>query len=40
MRLRLGRPDGVLSWTADETTAGSRDDKPYLIDPFLNAHVA
>jgi hypothetical protein len=40
IRLHLPCPDGVLSSTADETIAGSQDDKPYLIDPFLNAHVA
>ena len=39
-RPHLQRPDGVLSWTADETTAGSQDDKPHLIEPFRNAHVA
>ena len=40
IRLQLRWPDGVLSSTADETIAGSQDDKPYLIDPFRNAHVA
>jgi hypothetical protein len=40
MRLHLRRPDGVLSWTANETTAGSQNGKPYLLDPFLNEHVS
>ncbi|HEY4722926.1 MAG TPA: mannosyltransferase family protein, partial [Anaerolineae bacterium] len=40
MRLGLRRPDLVLDWTPSETGAHSQDDKPYLIDPFLNEHVA
>jgi hypothetical protein len=40
MRLNPRRPNGVLRWTAGETAVGSQNDKPYLIDPFLNAHVA
>ena len=40
MRLGLQRPDFVLDWTPSETGAHSQDDKPYLIDPFLNEHVA
>ena len=40
MRLYVRRPDGVLSWTANETTAGSQNGKPYLLDPFLNEHVS
>jgi hypothetical protein len=39
-RLSLQRPDDALMWTADETTAGSQDDKLYLNDPFLNTHVS
>ncbi|MEW6403569.1 MAG: hypothetical protein AB1649_17375 [Chloroflexota bacterium] len=40
MRLDLQRPDRALSWTAGETAAGSQDDQPYLIDPFMNQHVS
>jgi len=40
MRLQLKRPDNVLSWTAAETAVGSQNDKPYLLDPFLNQHVS
>jgi hypothetical protein len=29
-----------LSWTRNETRAGSQDDKPYLIDPFMNQQVS
>jgi hypothetical protein len=39
-RFQLERPDRVLEWTIHETTADSQDDKPYLLDPFLNEHVA
>ena len=39
-RLELKSPDEVLSWTAGETTPHSQDDKPTLIDPFMNEHVA
>jgi hypothetical protein len=39
-RLELARPDFVLSWTPRETEAGRQDDKPYLIDPFMNAQVS
>jgi Gpi18-like mannosyltransferase len=34
------RPDEVLMWTFSETTAESQDDKPTLIDPFLNQLVS
>jgi hypothetical protein len=40
MRLGLRRPDFVLDWTPSETGAHSQDGKPYLIDSFLNEHVA
>ena len=40
MRLHPRRPDGVLSWTANETTAGSQNGKVYLLDPFLNEQVS
>jgi hypothetical protein len=34
------RPDHALSWTPSETQARSQNDKPYLMEPFLNAHVS
>lgn len=40
MRVDLARPDKVLNWTSTETTATSNNDKSFLIDPFLNEHVA
>jgi hypothetical protein len=39
-RLNLERPDLALSWTPGSTQAGSQEDKKYLADPFLNAHVS
>jgi hypothetical protein len=39
-RLNVVRPDYAVSWTPSATTLGSNHDKPYLIDPFLNTHVA
>lgn len=39
-RIGLARPDDVLSWTAAETTADAHRQQPYLLDPFLNDHVA
>jgi hypothetical protein len=39
-RFEPKRPDYALSWTPGETTADSNLGKPYLLDPFLNAHVA
>ena len=39
-RIRLARPDDVLSWTAAETTADAHRQQPYLLEPFLNDHVA
>jgi hypothetical protein len=39
-RLQPARPDRALSWTVTETTATSQLDKPYLLDPFMNAQVA
>lgn len=39
-RLELARPDFALSWTPNETEAGNQDDKPYLIEPFMNAQVS
>ncbi len=39
-RMQLARPDRALSWTATETTATSQNDKPYLVEPFLNSQVS
>jgi Gpi18-like mannosyltransferase len=39
-RLQPERPDGVLFWTASETTADANLDQIYLTEPFLNNHVA
>jgi hypothetical protein len=39
-RLELARPDFALSWTPAETVADSQSDKPYLIEPFMNAQVS
>ena len=40
MRVNLERPDSVLDWTSNETTATSNSEKFYLADPFLHGHVA
>src|SRR5512143_2596126 len=40
LRLVLRRPDFALEWTPNETGAHSQDDKPYLIDKFMNQQVA
>lgn len=34
------RPDDALSWSATETTTRSNNNKPYLLEPFLNTQVA
>ncbi|HEX2908348.1 MAG TPA: hypothetical protein VHO69_15860, partial [Phototrophicaceae bacterium] len=39
-RLLLYRPDYVLSWTPNETTAKAQQDNRYLIEPFMNAQVS
>ena len=39
-RVTLKRPDYATSWTAHETTRNSNRGKPYLLEPFLNSHVA
>lgn len=39
-RYRPNRPDNALVWTANETNIRSNNDKPYLLDPFLNTQVA
>ncbi len=40
MRVSLERPDFALLWTPSETRKDSNDDNPFLMDPFLNSHVA
>jgi Gpi18-like mannosyltransferase len=39
-RFQPFRPDSALSWTVHETTRTSQNNKPYLIEPFMNQHVA
>ncbi len=39
-RYQPERPDYALSWTPSETRLGSQNNKPYLIEPFLNAQVS
>jgi hypothetical protein len=39
-RLDLARPDYSMDWTAKETTRTAQDDKPYLVEPFMNNQVA
>lgn len=39
-RFQPERPDRVLYWTPSETGPHSQDDKPYLMDPFLNTQVS
>jgi hypothetical protein len=39
-RFGLKPPDYALEWTDTETMPGSQDDKIYLNEPFLNAHVS
>lgn len=39
-RLLLRRPDYALEWTPSETGAHSQDDRPYLIDKFMNQQVS
>ncbi len=39
-RFSLERPDTVLNWTANETKRTSHKNQPYLLEPFLNSHVA
>jgi hypothetical protein len=40
LRLQLRRPDFAVPWTARETAANSQDNKPYLLEPFLNRQVS
>ncbi len=40
-RFQPEHPDYAVSfWTPSETLANSQDDKPYLLEPFLNDHVS
>ena len=39
-RLKLQTPDYALTWTPNETRPRSQNDKPYLVEPFLNRHVS
>lgn len=39
-RFQPKRPDYALNWTPNETGQNSQDNKPYLLDPFMNAQVA
>ncbi|MDB5448320.1 MAG: hypothetical protein JWQ97_3637 [Phenylobacterium sp.] len=39
-RFDVARPDRSTPWTAQETGADSHAGQPYLLDPFLNRHVA
>lgn len=39
-RLQLQTPDYALFWTPSETRPRSQNDKPYLVEPFLNRHVS
>ncbi|MDQ3929590.1 MAG: hypothetical protein M3328_10650 [Chloroflexota bacterium] len=39
-RFQVQKPDYALSWTPNETRARSQNDKPYLVEPFLNRHVS
>jgi len=36
----VARPDYAVSWTSTETTHTSQLNKAFLVDPFLNTHVA
>jgi hypothetical protein len=40
MRFAPQHPDLVFQWTVNETKPGSHANQPYLIEPFLNQHVA
>ncbi len=39
-RFQPQRPDTALQWTATETRPRAQNNKPYLLDPFLNEHVS
>jgi hypothetical protein len=39
-RYQPDRPDYATEWTANETRRNSQDDKPYLVEPFMNNQVS
>lgn len=39
-RFQPYRPDRALDWTPKETARNSQDDKPYLLEPFMNHQVS
>jgi hypothetical protein len=39
-RYNPARPDRAVMWSANETAFNSQNDKPYLIEPFLNQQVS
>ena len=39
-RYGVARPDFAVFWTPTETMSDSQNNKPYLMDPFLNTHVS
>lgn len=39
-RMEPKRPDYALAWTPRETGRTSQNDKPYLVEPFMNRHVS
>ncbi|MCL4250833.1 MAG: hypothetical protein KJ065_21965 [Anaerolineae bacterium] len=39
-RFQPNRPDRALEWTPNETARNSQNDKPYLVDPFMNNQVS
>src|SRR3954462_8820371 len=39
-RFQPKRPDYALVWSGTETAFNSQNNKPYLLEPFLNNHVA
>lgn len=39
-RMEPKHPDYALAWTPHETGRTSQNDKPYLIEPFMNRHVS
>jgi hypothetical protein len=39
-RYQPNRPDRATQWTPNETARNSQNDKPYLLEPFLNNQVS
>lgn len=39
-RFSIERPDYVLKWTPTETNGFSQNNKPYLLEPFMNSQVS